>query len=246
MLLILLSTLQAAANLPTMKYSRNGDDHVVEIGAFDPAMGPAVDADIARRALDLCVGKQVRWGKFALKENLGKVPGAMPLQVKSYRREFSCIAADTRTYAAAPADWTASTSDETDVRKVFAAYYGKRDSGDFAGARAMLRPETRSELASWSEQMRALNGQLGQGSRRLTKVTWYVNPEASDRPGVYAALDFIGTYPGVHLYCGYIILYRLSPADYEIVREEQNTFNRGAEAPNPDHLAAMRVATCRE
>ena len=229
-----------------MKYSRSGQDHVVEVGTFSPAMVPAVDADIARRALDLCVGKQVRWGKFALEENLGKVPGALPSQVKSYRREFSCIAADIRTYAAAPADWTASASDESDVRKVFAAYYGKRDSGDFAGAQAMLLPETRSELTSWSEQMRAFNIPLGKGSRRLTKITWYVNPEASDRPGVHAALDFVGTYPSVHFYCGYIMLYRLGPAEYEIVREEQNTFDRGTEVPNPDHLATMRAATCRE
>ena len=77
-------------------------------------------------------------------------------------------------------------------------------------------------------------------------MTWYVNPEASDRPGVYAALDFIGSYSGVHLYCGYIVLYRLGEADYEIVREEQNTFNRSTEELNPDHLAAMRAATCRE
>lgn len=246
MLLLLLTTFQAAADLPTMKYSQNGEDHFVEISAFDPTMGPAVEAHIASRALILCAGKQVRWGKFAFEENLGKVPGALPSQVKAYRREFSCIAADTRTYAAAPANWTASTSDETDVRKVFAAYYGKRDGGDFAGALAMLRPEIRTELASWSERMRAFNIQLGKGNRLLTKVTWYVNPEASDRPGVYAALDFTGTYPGTHLYCGYIMLYRLGPADYEIVREEQNSFNRGVEVPNPDHLAAMRAATCRE
>ena len=246
MLFILLAILQAAADLPAMKYSRSGEDHVVKVEAFDSALGPAVEADIARRALDLCAGKQIRWGKFAFDENLGRVPGAVPSLVKSYRREFSCIAADTRIYAAAPADWIASPGDETNVRTVFAAYYGKRDSGDFAGALDMMRPETRSDPANWVNRMRQFNKQLGNGNRRLTKVTWYVNPEASDRPGVYAALDFIGTYQGVHLYCGYIVLYRLGEANYEIVREEQNTFNRGAEEPNPGHLAALRAATCRE
>lgn len=246
MFLLFMLTLQAAADLPVMKYSRSGGNHVVEVGTFDSTMGPAVEAEIARRALDLCTGKKILWGKFTFEENLGKEPGAQLSQVKSYRREFSCIAADTRTYVAGPADWTASASDEIDVRKHFASYYGKRDGGDYTGALAMMRPETRSDPVSWANQMRLFNRKLEKGSRELTKVTWYVNPEASDRPGVYAALDFIGTYPGVHLYCGYIVLYRLGPANYEIVREEQNTFDRGKEQPNSDHLAAMRAATCRE
>lgn len=246
MFLLLLSALQPTGGLPVMRYSRQGEDHVVEVGDFDPVLGPQIEIEVARRAADLCAGQQVRWGKFKFDEEVGKLPGAGPSQVKSYRREFSCKAADIRTYDPAPADWAATVGDEADVRAIFASYYGKRDGGDFAGSRAMMRPEVQGDLAEWSEQMGAFNRELGKGSRRLTKVSWYVNPETADRPGVYAALDFVGDYPSAHLYCGYIILYRLGAGEYEIVREEQNRFIRNDEAPDPEQLAMIRTASCRE
>ncbi len=110
----------------------------------------------------------------------------------------------------------------------------------------MFTPDNRSELSDWSTQMRVFNSQMSKGSRQLTKVTWYVNPEGADRPGVYAALDFVGNFPSAHLYCGYIMLYRLGLAKYEIVREEQSHFVRNAETPDPDQLTAIREATCRK
>lgn len=244
--LFFLAVLQTAADLPAMKYSKVGEDHIFVLEPFDQSLGSVVEGEIARRAASICAGKTIRWGEFKFDQNLGKDPVADPSRVESYRREFSCVAADSRTYLAVPVEWTASIKDEADVRAFFSTYYTKRDGGDFPGAQAMMRPETRSELVAWGDQMRQLNKQLGKGNRRLTKVTWYVNPEGADRPGAYAALDFIGSYTGTHVYCGYIVLYRLGPASYEIVREEQNSFNRSAEAPNPDHLAAMRTAVCRE
>lgn len=246
MLFLSLIGLATAADLPTMTYSRNGDDHVVDVAAFEAAMGPAVEAAIARRASELCAGLQISWGKFAFDEHVAKVPGAVPSAVKSYRREFRCIPAETRAATPAPADWTATADDERDVRGLFATYYAKRDGGDFAASRAMMSPVTVADPAGYQEQMSGFNRTAGKGSRRVTKVTWYVNPTQSDRPGVYAALDFSGSFSGFHLYCGYLMLYRFGPGRYEIVREEQTSFVRNGETPDPAQLAQLRAATCRE
>ena len=145
----------------------------------------------------------------------------------------------------APADWKASAADETDVRRAFHDYYTKRDQGAFQAAIAAFRQTARPESATWPEEMRAFTKKLGPGTRRVVAVTWYVNPPSAEQPGVYAALDFVGDYPAVHFYCGYLVFYRVAPGAYEIAREEQNIFHRSDTDANPDHLAQMRAAACR-
>ena len=147
---------------------------------------------------------------------------------------------------AAPADWTPTAIDDADVRKVFETYYAKRDSGDSLGALKMFSREAKADPAEFGTRTRKFNAQLGPGRRRITAVSWEINPEAADRPGIYAALDFVGDYPAVHFYCGYIGVYRLGPGKYQIVREEENSFMRAKELPDPAQLTQMRAALCRE
>lgn len=243
--LTILIAASAVSASPVITIKRAPTGYVAEVASFDIREQETIDADINRRAESLCQGKSVRWGRFTSQTNLGKQPGSTPPIVKGYAREFSCVVAERRVYELAPADWKPMASDEADVRRAFEAYYARRDSGDFGPAWAMFEPGTLSDLTSWSNEMRAFNTKLGRGTRRITGVTWYVNPESAPHPGIYAAVDFIGEFPTVYFYCGYVGFYRRSAGSYEITREEQNQFARGDGTANPVGLAQMRASMCR-
>ncbi len=246
MLVAILLAIQPTIATPAVSLEKNGETYVAEVAAtFDHAQFQAVESEVARRAGEVCVGRSVDWGKFRFDEELEKNPGADPVKVKAYRREFRCVVAAQSNIPAAPADWVASAADEAEVRRFFENYYARRDAGDADGALALFRPGMPEDRASWAKDVRNSNKQLGAGKRRLVAVTWYVNPGAADRPGVYAALDFVGDYPSMHFYCGYIGLYRKGPGSYEIVREEQNLFERTKETPEAQQLTTMRAALCR-
>ncbi len=245
MVFALLLSMQSVAGLPQVSLQSSGDHHAIEVAEFDQSLAPIVESEVARRAGEICSGRAVAWGKFRFDQNLGKDPGAEPVKVSAYRREFRCTGESQTSFDAAPADWKASASDEADVRRFFDSYYGRRDSGDMKGALAMFRPGMPEDPDSWTMGIREFNKQLGEGRRRVSAITWYVNPEAADRPGIYAAVDFVGDYQTAHFYCGYIGLYRKAPGAYEIVREEQNQFMKGLEPPDGQQLAQMRASVCR-
>lgn len=245
MILALLLSMQSVAGLPQVSLQSSGDHHAVEVAEFDQSLASAVESEVARRAGEICSGRSVEWGKFRFDQNLGKDPGAEPVKVTAYRREFRCTDASQTSFGPAPADWKARPSDEADVRRFFESYYDRRDAGDMKGALTMFRPGMPDDPDSWATGIREFNKQLGEGRRRVSAVAWYVNPEAADRPGIYAAIDFVGNYPAAHFYCGYTGLYRKGPASYEIVREEQNQFTKGSEPPDPQQLAQMRASLCR-
>ena len=246
MLIALLLATQTVAGLPQIKVRLHAGGYVAEAKPYPSPNKALVEAEIARRAASLCVGKEVSWGKFESLEKVGKLPLSAPATVTRDRREFSCIPLNDRAFVAAPPGWVASAADDADVRKLFDSYYAKRDSGDILGALAMLSPATRTDPAEWGPSVRAFNKELGPGTRRITAVSWEIDPQAADRPGIYAALDFVGDYPAAHFYCGYIGLYRLGPGRYQIVREEQNSFMRGVAKTDLDQVVQLRAAACRE
>lgn len=240
-----LLALAPAIGMPDITVKPSGTGYIARAGTFEAGQSTAVDADIARKAAELCAGKDVVWGKFGSQIALEKQPSATPPKVSGYYKEFRCIVAETRAFLPAPADWKPSTADEADVRRFFDSYYAKRDAGEFAAALAMFQSGVQTDPVASADGFRAFNKKLGPGNRRVTAVTWEVNPSAADHPGVYAALDFVGNYPTSHFYCGYLGLYRRGPGSYEIVREEQNIFERSAETPDPVVLAQMRNEYCR-
>lgn len=236
----------AVAAPPSITVSATADGFIAEAEAFDVRHQSQVDAEIERRAAELCGGgKAVRWGEFKSDVKVGKLPVTEPPEVSGFSRAFSCVTPSTRSYVAAPSDWKPSAADETAVRKAFQAYYERRDGGDLVGAKAMFAPDALASDSSWQQQMAEFNQRIGKGARRITGVTWYVNPEGAPHPGVYAAVDFIGDFAQTHFYCGYLVFFRTAEGAYEITREEQNQFERGAEPVEPVQLAQMRAAMCR-
>ncbi|MBA3526493.1 MAG: hypothetical protein H0T82_06190 [Sphingomonas sp.] len=245
MLIAVLMLFQVAAEAPRITITESLNGYRAEAATFDVAQEQAIKAEIEQRAADLCQGKQIKWGKFGSLARIGKDPAKGPPTISGYFNEFSCVAPQTRAFSPVPPTWTPAPTDETDARRTFETYYGWRDAGQFEAAAAMFQPEAR-ERPSFEEQ-RIFNRTLGLGSgkRRISGVTWYVDPPSAPHPGVYVALDFIGDYPALHVYCGYIVLYRNGPGSYEITREEQNMFARGAGNADPDQIARMRASLCR-
>ena len=233
----------AAASAPTITVASKSDGYIATTKPFAVTDEAAVEAEVSRQATELCAGKSVKWGTFGSEAKIDRQSEKAP-EVANYFKEFSCAEVEQRDYAAAPADWKSSSADDADVRAFFDRYYSKRDGGDFSAAAAKFDPTQGMTLGS--QVQREFNGKLGSGSRQVTKVTWYVNPDGADHPGVFVALDFVGRYKSMHFYCGYLMLYRIGQGSYDIVREEQNQYERNEHAPAPGELATMRSAFCRD
>lgn len=234
----------AASSLPNITIAPAPRGFVARVIDFDGRKLAAVDAEIDRRARELCKDNEVRWGDFSATTALGKQLGAEPPIVRGYTREFACIVPQTVLYAPAPGDWKATAEDLTDAQRVFQSYYGRRDGGDFTSALKLFAPDVIGDTGNWAKEMQDFNAKLGEGKRRITAVTWDVNPANAPHPGVYVSLDFVGDYPSMYFYCGYLALYRRGPGSYEIVHEEQNTFGRADGNGHPTQVAQMRAAMC--
>ena len=233
------------AALPAITIDQTAKGYVAKIATFDIRQQAEVDAEINRQAASLCGDRDIHWGEFRSLAKIGKNPRAEPALVTGYTKEFSCVAREQASYPAAPADWKASSADEQEAVAVLNSYYAKRDRGDFAGSFAMFQPGVLGDLVSWSAQEAVTNKKIGTGTRRVTGVTWYVNPDAAPHPGIYVAIDFVGDFPSTYFYCGYLALYRRGPGSYEITREEQNMFTHGDGKPDPTQVQQMRSAMCR-
>jgi hypothetical protein len=244
MLIATLLTLQVAADQPLIKVGPTTEGYRADVASFDVSQEVYVNAEIARKAAALCDNKQIDWGKFGSEATVEKDPARGSSKISGFFKEFRCVIAQEPIVASISSDWKASGADDADVRRLFESYYARRDAGDFNGSSAMLSPDVRPDKSDYAG-LSDFNRALGIGSRRLTGVTWYVNPASAPRLGAYAALDFVGQYTGAHLYCGYLMLYRQGPGTYEIIREEQNVFHRNAEPIDPAQLEQMRSAMCR-
>lgn len=239
----LLLTMPALASAVVVNITPNDNGFIAVAPPFTLAEEADVETEVGRRAIELCAGKNVRWGKFGSTAKIDH-KSEEASKVEDYYREFSCVTPDPRVHSAAPDDWKATPADEEAARAAFHLYYSRRDSGDFLGAAAMFDPAQGLTLSA--AEQRAFNKRLGSGRREVIRTTWYVNPDGAAHPGVFVALDFIGRYRSMHFYCGYLVLYRLGPGSYEIVREEQNSYQRTEPEPDPAEVTAMRSSLCRE
>jgi hypothetical protein len=245
MLVALLLASAAPPGLPKIDVTPNQGGYRAKVADFDGTLLDRVDSEIARRAAELCAGKSIRWGEFRSQTALGRQPGAKPPRISGYVRGFSCTQPKQRVYEPAPADWKPSAADLADVQQIFKTYYARRDGGDFSSAFKLFAPGVIGNADSWAAEMRHFNKQIRHGKRRITAISWELNPEAAAHPGVYVAIDFIGNFPTTHFYCGYLGLYRRGPGAYEIVHEEQNQFARGDGTADLAQVAQMRAAMCR-
>jgi hypothetical protein len=178
----LLLALAGVATMPHITMEQTAKGYTAKVATFDLRQQAEVDAEIERRAASLCGDREIRWGEFSSLAKLGKNPSSEPAPVTDYSKAFSCVAPDPRIYDPAPADWKPTSADTHDAIALFETYYSKRDGGDFLGAMRLFAPGVLGDAANWAAEMTVTNNKIGKGKRRITGVTWYVNPDGAPHP----------------------------------------------------------------
>lgn len=128
--------------------------------------------------------------------------------------------------AAAPSTSASATEDakEMQVRERTVEYFRLRDSRKYPEAFAMQAPSRQMLLPieNWKGNIVMFLEIAGTPlSRKIHKVTWYMDPPGVD-PGLYAAVDHSGTYDKVPVHCGFVAWRFPSDGAPLIVREEEN------------------------
>ena len=122
--------------------------------------------------------------------------------------------------------WIPSETQDEQVRASFDAYFGHVDRQDFDGAYDMMSALDKqvTPLDAFAKDGRNFHAAAGSvRMRKIVKITWTKDSPSAPLPGMYAAVDFAGTYDNVSHYCGYMIWYQASEtAPFEVMRIEEN------------------------
>ncbi|MFT3807258.1 DUF4019 domain-containing protein [Arenimonas sp.] len=128
------------------------------------------------------------------------------------------------------------------IDRLTGEYFRALDAGEYDKAYAMQTPELQAMagLSEWSAYMRDEAKTLGRPlSRKQAKLTWYLDPPNSPRPGLYVAVDFQSTYANAQQGSEYVIWFRgHDEFDFRLMRHEQNFMHDAAKgkAAEPDPL----------
>jgi hypothetical protein len=206
---------------------------------------------LAERARQICAGRYPVLARYRYsgRERIG--PDGRPGGLFDVSQELSCADRPPPVSVAppAPADWRATDRDEADARAATERYFAAVDAGDAARVHAMwsASPRAATPLEERAAQLRSFRDQAGRPGRHLiARLTWYVNPEGADRPGIYVAADYERSYSGFYLNCGYLVWFRQAPGRYELVREETAVVGAGDVPDSPEGVAHARsLARCR-
>ena len=100
----------------------------------------------------------------------------------------------------------------------------------------------RRHPAAWSGDAARFNDEAGTSKgRRIVGITWYDNPSAVARPGVYASVDYVGGYSNVPEDCGYLLWRTVDGQKFELVHEEHKFIPAGTVAKlSAEEVAAMK------
>lgn len=193
------------------------------------------EAAVATDARRRCGGGELLFGKFIYAQQVSR--GGAAGAVTSYRREIMCHPAPVSGVTPAEPDWAATPADDAAARAAAEALFAAYDRGD---AEAVLALQDRAAiLADTAERVAGWRTRAGRGRRVIGRVTWYVNPAAAPKPGVYVALDWHAEYDRLAVGCGYVVLYRRA-GGYRVMREETNMLRKD-QASTPDQLARARA-----
>jgi hypothetical protein len=206
---------------------------------------------LAERAGQICAGRYpvlARY-RFSGREQVG--PDGRRGGLYDVSQELGCAGRPppVSVETPAPADWRASENDEADARAATERYFAAVDAGDPARVHAMwsASQQAATSLEQRAAELRGFRAQAGRPGRHLIAgLTWYVNPDGADRPGIYVAADYERGYSGLYVNCGYLVWFREAPGRYELIREETGIVGAG-DAPNsPEEVAQVRsLARCR-
>lgn len=187
-------------------------------GFADAASGRAL---MAPAAAALCRGGEVRFGAHSFKRG-------SPARLV---QELSCGDEPVRLQVAT-SGFTPAAADEQAIAELSERFLRARDAGDLDAVRALFDPEaTDRPDAAWAAEVAAFNRLAGAETKyAVTGISWFENPAAAPRPGVYAALDYARAFERVSLACGFVVWRRASDGAWRIDREDLNYLDPAEEA----------------
>jgi hypothetical protein len=147
--------------------------------------------------------------------------------------------------------WEPSAADDEAVRAASESFLEARDSGRSEDAYRLLARsfQATEPLAEFAQRTRDFASSAGRRiERRLVALTWYNNNLPGAPPGLYAAVDFRGTYERLHFTCGYMIWQLQADRMWRLVTINQAVLSR-ADAPDvsAEDLAMLRrEMRCRD
>jgi hypothetical protein len=170
---------------------------------------------VEKKAALLCNRKKVEAGGYRYGQETALNSATSSQGVLTYTQDFRCVdkLASNRVITA--------PHDDKAVLAFTDRFLAARDSNDFDTALAMFDADTRRMADGWSGDAARFNDEAGaRQARRIVGITWYDNPAAIARPGVYASVDYVGGYSNVPQDCGYLLWRTVDGQKFELVHEE--------------------------
>jgi Protein of unknown function (DUF4019) len=197
----------------------------------------------------LCGQLTPRSSRFFLKAKV-TAPKGKALKPGRFEQEITCVKPSVAEPNVATGPFTATEADDSLVRSTALKFLALRDSGLGKESFAMLSPtmQETTDPVEWAKTVgskpRIIGGSV---ERRISKVTWYVDPPGV-QAGVYAAADFGGRSSGLAIHCGYVALKRQPAGSYRIARlEEGRITSDNAKGLTNERLLEMRATLqCRD
>ncbi len=201
---------------------------------------PALERDVTRDAQARCGAKRAVAGRFSYETKLDRA--GRPEAVTGYERHFTCVHSPASSPARVADDWRPTAEDREAASRVAASFFTAFDHGDSQAALAWVRPDAITPDVLAGDMAAFARTAAGLGNRTVDRLTWYVNPAAAPALGVYVALDYHGSYPGLDTYCGYLVLYREAPGRYRLTRQESGFLTKADTAKaSPGQLPQLRA-----
>lgn len=125
--------------------------------------------------------------------------------------------------------WRPSAADNRAVLAATRSWFAARDQARYGDAYAMLSEgmKAAAPFEDWREAARRFGEKAGTvRDRRITRLSWYVDPPSAPAPGLYVAADFSADFADLEFVCGYVVWHREADGAWRVVREEQNILDR--------------------
>jgi len=191
---------------------------------------------VEKKATLLCGRKKVQIGGYRYGQQTALNTATSTQGSLAYSQDFSCVdKLASNTPITAP-------HDDKAVLAMTDKFLAARDGNDFDAALAMFDADTRRMADGWSGDAARFNDEAGTNhGRRIVGITWYDNPAAVARPGVYASVDYVGGYSNVPQDCGYLLWRTTDGQTFELVHEEHKFIPAGTIAKlTPAEVEVMK------
>lgn len=199
---------------------------------------------LAREAYRRCAPLLPQPGRYQFEgvQQLGKKT-QKPITWK-VRQQFTCGSAPptpVQTPAAVDPNWQPTPEIDRAIRDATIRYFALVDAADGMRAHAIWSASNRAmtplaeRQALLSSSRKTAGEPLG---HRIDKLTWYVNPEGADTPGLYVAVDYEKRYRNLALSCGYLMWFQEADGRFVLVREESGTLTKAHAATMSQNILA--------